>query len=77
MSEAAARAFGAVIQRLIQREDLAREECHAAFRQVLTGEQSELHQVMLLGKGGVADGHGYHDGQRDREMSHDLIPPVL
>ena len=46
--ETAVRAFGAEIQRLIDRNDLTREQTYDLFRQVLLGEQPDLQQGALL-----------------------------
>lgn len=48
MNETNLRAFGKVIQKLIDRQDLGADETYAMFRKVLTGEQSDLHQGAFL-----------------------------
>jgi len=51
--------FGAAIQRLIQRNDLTREECHELFREILLGHQPDLQQgaflAALVAKGETAE----------------------
>ena len=46
--DSALRAFGAEIQRLIYVHDLSRRRTCELFRQVLLGEQPDLHQGALL-----------------------------
>lgn len=46
--EASLKRFGAQVQRLLRREDLAEEEAHALFREVLLDRQPELQQGALL-----------------------------
>ena len=46
--DTALRAFGAEVQRLIDRQDLTRERTYELFRQVLLGEQPDLQQGALL-----------------------------
>ncbi|MCI5142216.1 MAG: anthranilate phosphoribosyltransferase, partial [Candidatus Electrothrix sp. ATG1] len=46
--EQALKAFGANIQRLINKEDLSREEIYTMFCQVLGNEQPDLHQGAFL-----------------------------
>jgi anthranilate phosphoribosyltransferase len=46
--DSALRAFGADIQRLIERKDLSRDRTYELFREVLLGEQPDLQQGALL-----------------------------
>jgi anthranilate phosphoribosyltransferase len=46
--DSALRAFGAEVQRLIDRQDLTRERTYELFRQMLLGEQPDLQQGALL-----------------------------
>lgn len=59
MSEDGLKAFGAGIQRLINKEDLSREEIYSMFREVLTNKQPDLQQgaflAALVGKGETAE----------------------
>jgi anthranilate phosphoribosyltransferase len=48
MDEQAVKAFGANIQRLINKENLSREETYSMFCQVLNNEQPDLHQGAFL-----------------------------
>ena len=48
MSEDRLRSFGASVQRLINKEDLTREETYTLFREVLTNEQPDLQQGAFL-----------------------------
>jgi len=48
LDEAELRRFGAQVQRLIQGEDLSRQEAHALFRDLLLDRQPELQQGALL-----------------------------
>ncbi len=47
-TDASLREFGARIQRLLRGEPLSRPEAYAMFRQVLRGQQPELHQGAFL-----------------------------
>ncbi len=46
--EASLREFGGQIQRLIERQNLSRQECHAMFRQLMENTQPDLHQGAFL-----------------------------
>jgi len=46
--EASLREFGSRIQRLIERQNLSRKECHTMFRQLMENSQPELHQGAFL-----------------------------
>jgi anthranilate phosphoribosyltransferase len=46
--DSALRAFGAAVQRLIERKDLSRDRTYELFREVLLGEQPDLQQGALL-----------------------------
>ncbi|MEI6033225.1 MAG: anthranilate phosphoribosyltransferase [Verrucomicrobiae bacterium] len=48
IAELELKAFGAAIQRLINKQDLAEEESYALFRQVLRNEQPDLQQGAFL-----------------------------
>ena len=47
-TDASLKAFGAVIQRLLRKEHLTRDECYEMFRHILLGEQPDLHQGAFL-----------------------------
>ncbi len=46
--ESSLREFGRNIQRLIEKQNLSRQECHAMFRQLMENGQPELHQGAFL-----------------------------
>lgn len=46
--ETALREFGRTIQRLIEKQNLSRQQCHAMFRQLLENRQPDLHQGAFL-----------------------------
>jgi anthranilate phosphoribosyltransferase len=48
MNETKLKAFGKVIQRLIDRQNLTADETYAMFREVLSGEQPDLQQGAFL-----------------------------
>ncbi len=68
------RAFGAILQRLIRREDLSRAESAAAMAEVLSGAPCDLHQgaflASLVAKGETADEIA---GCCDAVIEHDTV----
>jgi anthranilate phosphoribosyltransferase len=47
-TEASLKSFGAVIQCVLHKEHLTRAECYETFRQILIGQQPDLHQGAFL-----------------------------
>jgi anthranilate phosphoribosyltransferase len=59
INESSLREFGGNIQRLIEKQNLSRPECHAMFRQLMENGQPDLHQgaflAALAAKGETSD----------------------